>query len=365
MATRRPRVLILIKGLGRGGAERLIAEGARFWNRDDFDYRVAYLLPWKDHLVADLEALGVPVDCIGGRRGIGLGTIARTRRATGRSDLVHAHLPSTGVLARLTGKAPVVYTEHNVVDSYRPAMRRLNRWTYRFNDAAIAVSEPVATSVAGFPGPEVIVIPNGVSIDNTEQSAADVRKELDLDDTSPLLVHVGNIRPHKGHSNLVKAVVELQDFTPPVLVVSIGGEKHPGDLERVRAEAAHAGVEKRIRFLGSRSDAVSFLAAADIVVNPSDFEGLPVVLLEALALAKPVVATDVGGVGTIVKHEQTGLLVAPSSPTELAESIRRLLQDAEFAKALGEAGRLLVERQYSLEAMIQQTEDVYRKVLGA
>jgi hypothetical protein len=79
LATQRPRVLILIKGLGRGGAERLIAEGARFWNRDDFDYRVAYLLPWKDHLVADLEALGVPVDCIGGRRGIGLGTIARTR----------------------------------------------------------------------------------------------------------------------------------------------------------------------------------------------------------------------------------------------------------------------------------------------
>jgi glycosyltransferase involved in cell wall biosynthesis len=256
-----------------------------------------------------------------------------------------------------------VYTEHNVVDSYRRPIRLLNKWTYRLSRATIAVSQAVAESVARFHGPQIRVIPNGVACDVSDTEASRARTELGLSAHDPLVVHVGNIRPHKGHANLIKAVAELTTLVPAINVVSIGGEKYPGDLERVRAEAADFATTGALRFLGSRDDATSFLAAADVVVNPSNFEGLPVVLLEALSLGRPVVATSVGGVPTIVADGLTGLLVRPDDPTGLATAVAKLLNDPDLAGALGAEGRRLVERDFSLEAMVRLIEDVYRRVL--
>ncbi len=359
MDGRRPRIRVLIKGLGRGGAERLLSQGALFWNTAEFDYQVGYFLPWKDQLVPDLLARGVTVDCFGGDRGMSPGAVRRAGRACRAADLVHAHLPSTGIIARLVSRAPVVYTEHNIVDSYRPLVAALNRITYRRNRAVIAVSAAVADSVAQYPGPDVEVIPNGVSCHVDPVDVERLRTELEVG-TGPLVVHVGNIRPHKGHSTLIRAAHALESLAPSATIVSVGGEKHAGDLARVRAEAA--GV-RNIRFVGSREDATTFLAAADVVVNPSDFEGLPVVLLEALSLGRPVVATRVGGVPTIIRDGSTGLLVEANDATGLAKGVAELLQDPNRARWLGANGRALVQNEFGLEQMVRRTEDVYRRVL--
>jgi hypothetical protein len=133
MGDRRIRVLVVIKGLGMGGAEQLILESARVWNRDRFEYEVAYVLPWKDQLVDAIRTTGIPVHCIGGEKGsMGLGTIRRFRDLVRRfdPDVVHSHLPATGVMTRLFGGRPVVYTEHNLADSYRFPTGFLNRLTY-------------------------------------------------------------------------------------------------------------------------------------------------------------------------------------------------------------------------------------------
>ena len=123
------RVLVLIKGLGIGGAEKLISEGARFWDRDSFEYTVAYVLPWKDQLVGALEDQGVEVHMIGGERGLTPPTVGRLRSLVKDLDvdLIHAHLPTMGIVARIASPVPVVYTEHNMADSYRPITRFLNR----------------------------------------------------------------------------------------------------------------------------------------------------------------------------------------------------------------------------------------------
>ncbi|MGF1617721.1 MAG: glycosyltransferase, partial [Acidimicrobiia bacterium] len=161
----RAKVVVLIKGLGIGGAERLISEAVVFWDRDRYDYQVAYLLAWKDQLVPEIIAAGVQVDQIGnGRVGINTWRQLRAYLEKARPDLVHAHLPSTGILARMASRAPVIYTEHNVVSSYRQPTRLLNRLTYGRNSRLIAVSGAVAESVAGYPGPDPIVVPNGVSV---------------------------------------------------------------------------------------------------------------------------------------------------------------------------------------------------------
>jgi glycosyltransferase involved in cell wall biosynthesis len=360
----RTRVLILIKGLGIGGAERLIAEGARYWDRQGIDYRVAYFLPWKDQLVGEIADHGITVECLGSKRGLGITAYRRLRSLISdwRPDLVHGHLPTAGIMARLATRTPVVYTEHNIASSYRQPTRLVNRLTYGRNRAVIAVSDAVAESLAGFPGPVPRVIPNGVSVSVSPSEIEAVRAELGMQPGQALLVHVGNIRPHKGHENLIAATALLVPKDPNLLVVSVGAEKHPGDLARVRQSAVSAGVADHIRFMGRREDARSFLAAADVVVNPADVEGLPLAILEGLALSRPVVATAVGGVPTVVVERVTGLLVPPGDPEALAAAMIEALESPD-AKGWGQAGADLVANEYGIARMIADYEKLYRQVL--
>jgi len=363
----RARILVLVKGLGIGGAETLIAESASLWATSDFDYRVAYLLPWKDQLVGRLRDSGIDVTCLDWRGPQSLRAIRRLRELvdTWRPHLVHSHLPLTGILARTAvgARRRQVYTEHNVVDFYRQPTRALNRLTYGRNDAVIAVSDAVAESLEGYPGPLPRVIPNGVPGGTPDPAlTASVRRELAIAPDAPLFVHVGNIRPHKGHETLTRAVAIVTRRRPEVVVVSIGGEKVPGDLDRVRQRAADLGVDEQLRFLGRRSDAQQFLAAADVVVNPSDVEGLPLSILEALAMARPVVATDVGGVSSVIRHEATGLLVPAGDPDALAAAMVEAL-DSPQAPDWGRAGAEVVAAGHGLQGMVEAYEQLYRDVL--
>lgn len=361
----RPIVLVAIKGMGLGGAEMLIAESARFWNRDRFDYRVVYALPWKDQLVPQLEDLGVPVTCIGSNRGMTPASWLRLRREISKSGaaLVHAHLPAMGAVARLASPVPVVYTEHNIASSYRRPVQFVNRVTYGRNRAVTAVSDAVAESIAEYPGPTAQVVQNGVSVAVDDAAAAAVRKELGIGPSTPLVVHVGNIRPHKGHMNLVAASQEIVRSNPDVRIVSIGGEKNEGDLARVRTAATDAGIAEHLQFLGRRSDALAFIAAADVFANPSDFEGLPVAILESMALGTPVAATSVGGVPAVIRNEETGILVDAKDPAGLAKAVLLILQDRSLADRLATAAQDLVAAEYSLEAMVKTMESMYGRVL--
>lgn len=366
-AGRRPVVCVLVKGLGIGGAEKLISEAARHWDRDAFDYRVAYLLPWKDQLVPDLASLDVPVVCLGTPRGMTPMNFPRLRRLMTRwqVDLVHAHLPWAGVLARLcSGARPVVYTEHNLVWTYRPLTRLANRASYARNRAVTAVSGAVADSLVSYPGPDPVVVPNGVTASAPPDARPRVRHELGLADDERLVVHVGNIRPGKGHADLVEAAAILTVQHPEVRIVSIGGEKYPGDLDKLRVRVAEKGLEDRMLFLGRRSDALSFIAAADVYVNPAEFEGLPVTILEAMAMGRPVVATAVGGVSDVVEDGVTGLLVLPHSPPALASAVGGLVEDAARAEELGAQGARIVASQYGLAPMVQAFEHIYRRLLA-
>lgn len=361
------RVLVLIKGLGIGGAERLIASGSAYWNTRRFVYHVAYVLPWKDALVSEMRKRGIGVTCVGGRRGFDASTPLRWRALVEEfgPDIVHAHLPSTGILARLaTRHVPVVYTEHNIASSYRGPTRILNRLTYGRNAAVIAVSDAVRSSLEGFPGPEPVVIENGVAAVVRDNALDIVRSELRLPSSDRLVVHVGNIRPHKGHDNLIEASVRLLRALPNVRIVSIGGEKYEGDLARLRERARQEGLDHRLEFLGSRPDAVDFIAAADVFVNPSDVEGLPVAVLEALSLGKPVVATAVGGVPSVVVDGETGRLVPPRDPVALADAIAQLLESPTLADELGKKGQARVEATHGLARMIERYEGVYDEIVG-
>jgi glycosyltransferase involved in cell wall biosynthesis len=258
----------------------------------------------------------------------------------------------------------VVYTEHNIATSYRQPTRLVNRLTYRRNQAVIAVSDAVAESLVDYPGPVPRVIPNGVSVSAGSSEVEKVRDEIGLRPDQRLIVHVGNIRPYKGHENLIAATAQIVAKEPNVLIVSVGAEKHDGDLARVRESAEAAGVSEYVRFMGRREDARAFLAAADVVVNPADVEGLPLAILEALAFGRPVVATAVGGVPSVIVDGVTGLLVPPGDPEALAAGVLEALESPD-AGTWGQRGADLVAAEYGIARMIADYEKLYAEVLDA
>jgi glycosyltransferase involved in cell wall biosynthesis len=294
------------------------------------------------------------------------GIIPRFRRLLGEweADLVHAHLPVAGIIARIASNVPVVYTEHNLAWSYRPRTRIFNRLTYSRNAAVTAVSQAVAETVQGYPGPSPSVVTNGVSVAIDPDSRSRVRLELGLNNTDQLVVHVGNIRPGKGHDLLIDTAISLRERGVEATIVSIGVEKNPGDLRRLQQRVSESGLNGRLRFLGRRPDALDFIAAADVYVNPAEFEGLPVTILEAMALGRPVVATSVGGTPTVVRDGITGLTVESGRPDRLAEAIASMLANPAAALRMAAAGSKLVAVEYGLEPMVRRYEDIYRGLLS-
>lgn len=337
------RVLHVIKGLGAGGAERLLLSltAAR---GDDVELHIAFVLPWKSHLVADLEAAGAQVHLLGGRHGLAdLTWAGRLRRLIGvvRPDVVHLHSPAVAavgrVVARLDRHRPlIVSTEHNVWPSFGRLTRLANGVTLPLGDATLAVSDEVRASVWASRRDAVRVVVQGVEVSalgarRHERAAA--RAHLGIDPEDVLVVNVANLREKKDHPTLLQAAHACRDH-PHLRFMSVGqgpleGEMH--DLHR------HLGLGERFRFLGHHPDPVAVLAAADVFTLTSRHEGLPISMLEAMALALPVVVSAVGGIPEVVTDGNEGVLLPPGDPGPFAAAYVRLADDRAERRRLGDA----------------------------
>lgn len=361
------RVLWLSKGLGLGGAERLLVEHAGVGDRDRFEYEAAYLVPGLDHLVADLEAHAVRVRCLGAAHDADprwVGRLVRLVRA-GRFDVVHAHSPLSASVARLAVRAGapsvrVVYTEHNRWPSFHPLTRGANRCTYGANHAAIAVSADVQDSMGRRARARTEVIHHGVDLRairawRTERAA--VRTELGAGPADVLALTIANYRPNKRYPDLLAAARAVLDDGPPIRFAAAGH----GPLEaEVRAEHARLGLGDRFSLLGHRDDAIRLLAGADLFVLASGHEGLPVAVMEAFALGVPVVATRVGGLPEVVTDGVDGLLVPPGDPAALAAAIRRASGPDERARLA--AGAAAAGDRFAAAPAVRRIEAVYDRV---
>jgi glycosyltransferase involved in cell wall biosynthesis len=362
------RVLWLIKGLGPGGAERLLVSSAPLIDRDRFDVSAAYLLPWKDHLVSQLSDAGVGVVCLRARGDVDPRWLPRLRRLVRERgiDLVHAHSPVAAAGARLVlgAGAAIVTTEHNTWDRYRPATRRLNAATYGRQQAVIAVSAEVARSIGPRTRPPVHVIPNGVDVQGLRAAALPreaARRALGIPLDAPVVGTVGGVTAKKGHVHLVRAAATLVGRIPDAIVAIVGLEVDP---QPVRAAITGTGLEGRVVLAGYRPEAARLLRAFDVFALPSLHEGMPVSLLEAMALGVPAVATRVGGVPEVVTSGRDGVLVRAGDEAALASALEDLLRDPARRAALGEAAADGARR-FSLGETVLRTQEVYDEAMSA
>jgi len=280
-----------------------------------------------------------------------------------RPTIFHAHLSwplacKFGVLAAWLARVPaMVATAHLYIElrtKWRPPLmlRPLRR--------VIAVSNEVQARYAGelrLPMRQLAVVRNGIPVPPSVRPPDSVlRAELVRGRPDYVVLTPARLHDQKGHAFLLEAAAMVPDAT----FVLAGDGPLRADLE---ARAGELGIAERCVFLGHRTDVPDLLAAADLFVLPSLYEGLPISVLEAMAARRPVVATAIGGTDEAVTHEVTGLLVPPRDAPALASAIRRLRADPALAHRLAVAGRERVEREFSSEAMARNVMRVYDEVL--
>ena len=363
------RVLWLTKGLGPGGAERLLASFATIADRERFDLRAAYLLPWKDHLVAGLAAAGVPAVCLEGSREVDPRWVRRLRDLVlaARIDVVHAHSPLVAAFARPALRAlprrdrpALMGTEHNVWSSHHPATRWANRLTLPLEDATIAVSDEVRASMPSRLARRTEVVIHGVDVDaiaarRGEREAA--RAELGVGHDELVVATVANLRAQKDYPTMLSAARQLVDAGEPIRFVSVGQGPLALQLER---ERDRLGLGERFRFLGYREDPVRVLVATDLFCLSSRFEGLPISLLEAMAAGLSVVATRVGGIPFVITDGQEGRLVPPGDPAALAAAVAELRDAGVRGPMAAAAGERV--RAFGIDRAVQRQQEIYERL---
>jgi glycosyltransferase involved in cell wall biosynthesis len=360
------RVLWVVKGLGPGGAERLLVAAARTHDPERVRLECAYVLPHKDHLAAALEDAGVRCTCLSHRAHDPAWPLAlRTIVGSGRYDVVHVHSPVPGSVARAAARTvpadrrPVTLsTEHNTWAGHRLPTRWANRWTSRWDAATFAVSEQTRSSLAGPAAARAQVLTHGIDVAAVAAQRASrdaVREELGLDPHEWVVGTVANLTPQKDYPTLLAAAALLRDRGVPATVVAVG----QGPLEsEVRAQVDALGLTGTVRLTGFRDDAVRVMAAFDVFTLASAWEGLPVALMEALALGLPVVATAVGGVAEVLTDGVDAVLVPSRDPAALADAWAATLADGELRTRLASASSALAGR-FDVAPAVRVLEDTY------
>ncbi len=347
-------------------------EGLRRADRERFDYGYGYLLPWKDQLAGELRELGAEVVCFDAPSNASLVTaIGRVKRylRSWQADVLHCHLPLSGVVGRLAGRGagvPVVYTEHNLMERYHPLTRWANRATWRWQESVTAVSEEVASSISRHAdgAVPVEVVRNGIDVGafrRCPEQRREVRRRHGIPAEAPVVGTVAVFRRQKRLDEWLQAVARARERRQDLHGLVVGDGPLAGE---VREQVASAGLEAAVHLTGLQECVGPYLSAMDAYLISSDFEGLPVSLLEAMAMELPVISTRVGGVPEVLEDGRTGTLVPIGRPDRLAEEVLRLIADEGLRHEMGREARARVERQFGIGGMIRRFEAIYSDVAG-
>lgn len=363
------RVLFLIDSLWcHGGAERFALGLATHLPSERFEVSVCTTRFTEPEAAAVLEEHGI--------RHLNLGRAARwdlhrfgplvSLLRHHAFDILHSHMFGSNLWASLFGRAcgvPVVIAhEHN----WSYSGNRLRMWLDRevigrLATRFVAVShanEQRMTQIERIPAEKIVVLPTAY-IPHQPADGPDLRRELGLSGSARLVVSAAILRQEKALEVLLEAHALVRDAEADVHLVLVGDGPTRPELER---RAAELDIGDSVHFVGVRSDVDAIILQADVCSMSSDWEGMPLFALEAMAAGAPMVATRVGGLPEVVEDQVTGLLVPPRSPEALAEALLAVLRDRELAGRLAEAARAR-SHEFRIEAVAARFAGLYETLL--
>lgn len=351
-----------------GGAERFAVGLATHLPRDRFEVRTLTTRNVDPSVVKTLAEAGVPHANLGRSAKHDVHRLAGLARILHRHDIdvLHAHMFGSNVWGSLIGTAcrvpAIVAHEHTWSYEGRPLRKFLDgRVVGRLVDRFVAVSEADRERMVRLervPFDKTIVIP-AAYVPRRSGACGDIRHDLGLEEGTPVVGTAVMMRPQKALDVLIDAFAKLLVEVPDAHLVLAGeGPTRPSVEQRVE----ELGLCGQVSFLGLRHDVVELLAAMDVAVLSSDFEGTPLLAFECMASRTPLVATDVGGLSEVVEDGVTGVLVPRRDPAALATAIAALLKDPERRARLGEAASARLPA-YSIDAVTRRFAALYEELM--
>lgn len=359
----RPRVLHIVDSLEIGGLERLVHDLAI--TRGAASTSVACLCalgPFGEVL----RNRGIPVELIGTQGGY-IPTVWRMRKHLRRikPDLIHCHnlfsFLNGCTASRLAGNIPLVMTKHGASVPGNGLGSRMNRVLIRRADV-VAVSRQARHIMRVWTGNrQVHYIANGISTDAYDHlpTRTEARTQLDLPQSSFVIGIVARVTPSKGHQLLIEVFARMRTKIANAMLLIVGDGI---GLSEVKAQVGRLGLNSPVRLMGERQDVPTILAAMDVFCLPSETEGMPMTILEAMAAGLPVVASNVGGIPELVEEGRTGFMVGPGAADELEAALVTLANDPERAREMGRLGRDRLWNEFSVKSTLSAYEELYREV---
>ncbi|GEP88882.1 Glycosyltransferase involved in cell wall bisynthesis [Chitinophaga terrae (ex Kim and Jung 2007)] len=370
-AQRKIRVLETIRQGKIGGGESHVLDLVASLDKSNFE---AVVLSFTDGpMIAALQAMNIPAHVIESEKAFDISVWLKVRQFIKEQqiDIVHVHgtRANTNVLwAARSLKLPVIYTIHgwSFHEGLKPLMKKARiaaeKFITRRAQVNICVSDANRmTGKEAFGQFKAIVIKNGVNLEKFDHQGEypDLRVAYQIPAHHLVAGYIARMTLQKDPVTMIRGFAEVLKVFPDITLLVIG----EGELKKVALETARElGIEENIRFDNFRKDIPAVLQAVDIYCLPSLWEGFPIGVLEAMAMGKAVVASDVDGTREAVQHEVNGLLIPASDPAALAEAIVRLCKDAIFRKRLQVGAINTVQRQYTITQMTRQIEAVYHQL---
>lgn len=365
------RALHLVEDLKIGGAERVIADIAAGLDKKNFE--VSVLCVTRGGEIADeLKEQGIEVKILGifsYHNPINVLKLARLLKKA-KPDIVHTHGYFASVIGRIAAKIAGILILINHVHStyweYRKRHILMERFLSLFTHKIICCSKAVEDFVRGqerINPAKTVVIYNGVDEDRftTYKNTSSIKAQLGIDSGESVVGTVSSLTPHKGHKYLFQAAPMILGVCAHTKFLIVGD----GILrEKLEEQIKNLNLASAVIFTGTKKNIPEILSAMDIFVLPScSREGLGISIIEAMAVEKPVVASDIGGIPEVVKNGETGFLVPPRNPEALAQAIIDLLQNPRKAKALGKKGRTRFQEKFTNERMLSEVESLYEALI--
>lgn len=360
------RIAFGITELDPGGAERMLTELVTRLDRREWEPHV-YCLGPEAHYAQVLRAHDVPVTCFSGRGFWSAPSVLwrwtmELRRF--RPEILYTFLFHANLLGRFAGRlagVPHLISGIRVAEKRNRWHGRLDRWTNWLVERNVCVSRGVAEFVEqsiGLDPGKTVVIPNAVDMQRfADVDPADLAS-LGIPPGSIVMITIGRLEHQKGVDILLDAATRLVPLLPQMHFLIVG---EGPDREKLQEKAQSAGIANHVHWAGFRDDVPQLLAASTALVLPSRWEGMPNVLLEAMAAGKPIIATDVEGVSEMILPDLNGSLVAPGDSQGLGDAIVRLAREPDLISKWGRESQRICQERFAIRTFVENHVKLFRQ----